>query len=288
MNCPFCHEAGKGADTKAHLYINLQNGLYFCQRCQAKGRFQSEIDEFSLYQNPSFKFDYDKLKQRAKNLFTYSSSPSLIDLNEISWPVTDETPFAKAYLEERNFTPKDIETYNIRVGKPFYDTRIKNENNKWSGRILFPYFLNGACLYVVGRSYNDKDPKYLNSSGPKGLVVYGLDQVQGECIICEGIISRHTAARVTGKSTVCTLGKTMSRLQMALIRSKCKKVWVSYDADLTDYERRSTVKRLLKTGFEVWEVLIPLTMVGDKKLKDPDDYKEEYLQFFNEAKRVYI
>jgi DNA primase len=201
-----------------------------------------------------------------------------INLDQISWPVVaTETPVAYEYLRTRGFSDEDIQKYNLRVGRPFQAPE-GYEVKKWSGRVLFPVMEGGACRYVVGRTVNGGNPKYVNSTASKSTVVFNLDNVSGdECIICEGIISSIAAQRATGVPAVALLGKVATGYQLSKIRSKCNTVYVSLDGDVQDQERMDLAKLLYRMGFKVFYIDLPAD-------KDPDDLKDGYLEYFKRAR----
>lgn len=283
LNCPFCENVIGKADTKYHLNINYEKHVFRCPRCNTAGSLTR-----LGYEAPKPSYTLTQLKSKASKL---SRNPSQrIDLDQLSWPLTHEkTPIAYKYITERGFTDEDIRTYSLRVGIPYYNEDLKYEVRKWSGRILFPYFNpTGECVYFVGRSYTDKEPRYLNSEGSKSNLLYNMNQVQGKCIICEGIISSITAQKITGIPAVALLGKTINPTQVSLLRSRCDSVYLSLDGDTQYRERMSIKAMLLKAGLKVWLIDLPVLEINGKKLKDPDDLKERYLGIFNQAKLVIL
>lgn len=290
INCMFCLDKLGSPDSKQHLYINVKKGLYNCFRCGSKGHLTaSGIQGFKILAEQISEKDetLDNLRSRISNLHTHHKD-ELIDLNEISYPLSKEgTPIAQEYITKRGFTEEEIEKFHLRVGKNYKDKEGK-DNHRWCGRILFP-FIDEGVKYIVGRSYTGKEPKYSNTNTPKNLIVYGLEFVENECILCEGIISAIAAYRYTGVPGISCLGKTPSNLQLTKIRSKCDTIYYSLDGDVTKEERHNVLRQLFNLGFKVFEVKIPLIeLPNGEKIKDPDDFKEEYLKFFKEAKRLLI
>ena len=183
-------------------------------------------------------------------------------------------------MRERGFSDEEMQQDHIRVGKSYMDGDRKI--TRWSGRIIFPYIERGRAVYIVGRSYNRKEPKYINSRGGKGLVVYGIERLNGEreCILCEGIISARAAERATGVPAVSFLGKSGSSWQLSKLRTVCDRVYLSLDGGVGTTGTGNLRVGLTWKGFQVHEVTLP-----DKL--DPDDLKGEYVYFFTKSKKIF-
>lgn len=285
-NCPFCeHKIGK-VDTKKHLNFNTRKGVYRCPRCDTSGKL-SDLSEFNLLVDSKAP-ELPDLKQRMAELFIRKRNVHF-DLDLISWPLTPEqTPIAYNYIKVRGFTDDDIQRYGLRVGIPYFDPVRNYQVKKWTGRILFP-FLNetGECTYLVGRTYVGGEPRYLNSGGSRSALVYNLQEVQGECIVCEGIVSAIKAEKITGIPSVALLGKSATNFQLSRIRSRATRVWLALDGDTLPQEKDLIIQRLFALGCQVYIIDLPLqiTPTGGKK-KDPDDWSKIFLRLFESARRV--
>jgi DNA primase len=278
--CPFCSESGKTPDTKYHLYVNLVEKIYNCFRCGAGGVLEGYTKNYrEVLVTPGI----EDVKQKAKKLFSIRDTV-VIDLEYISWKISEnQTPVAYQYLVNRGFTDDMMNMYNIRVGKSYWDKNKKDYENKWGGRIIFPLFENGKCIYIIGRSYVNKEPKYINSEGMKGKLVFGIENINNDRIgvICEGIISSIAVRKYTNIPAVATLGKILSDYQVSIIRKVCDEVILSYDGDLSNEEIRKSANKLIKYGLKTWLVSLP-------EGSDPDDLGEKYINYFNNRKRILI
>lgn len=279
VNCVFCHTRGKDVDTKAHMYCNLKKGLFNCFRCGAKGPLSRLKDTLALGLSvPTV--NLGDLKSKIDKLFRRKQSPRF-ELEMYSWPIDKKvTPIAYKYMIERGFTEEEMKEYQICVGKDFDDEK-GDLVRRWSGRIIFPFTENGEVVYLVGRAYDGGQPKYINTSGDKDAVVFGIDKVDGEAILCEGIISAIAAQRTMGIPAVAVLGKTIKDHQLLKLRCRTDKLYVSMDGDVTREEKTKLNHKLLKAGFEIWEINLPNGL-------DPDDAGPEYKKYFNEAQRVLL
>lgn len=270
IKCPYCQ------DHSYRLGINLTKGVYHCFNCNKAGKV-SDVKEFAILGLSEPTQDFSAVKNKLKGMFESSSKE--FDLDHISWPLEEaNTPMAYKYMIDRGFSPEDIIKYNLRVGKPYEDINGK-VITRISGRILFPFMLDGKCVYYVARTLNGATPKYLNSDGSKSTLVYNIDNVNGECIICEGIISAISAERTIGIPAVAVLGKSISFFQLNRIRSRSNKIYLSFDGDCSEEEISNILKKLTKVFDEVYLVKLP-------DGSDPDELKEEYKKYFMDAKRV--
>ena len=275
--CPFCVKKGKSPDTEYKLGFNLKKGIYHCYRCRSRGSI-SDIKELQLlafYQKSETLDDFqERLMRKPKR------DIDVFDIGNISVPISEQdTPFALKYMLDRGYSFQELAKYDVRVGMPYID-EYGVEIQRWRGRVIFPFFYEDRCIYAVGRAYNGREPKYLNSTLPKGLVVYGIDNVVGKvCILCEGIISAHAAQRSTGLPAVSVLGQDPLDLQLSRLRNKAEVVFNALDGDVDPLKRRKLNKRLSLMGFEVWDIQMPSG-------HDPDSLAEEFPSYFQQARKV--
>lgn len=280
INCPFCLGKIGEVDTKFKLYVNESKGSFKCFRCTTAGS-TDRLRSFVQFGGTQVAVTLSKLKGRVSTLFQ-NPTPTIIDLDTISWPLTPERKIAWNYMTEvRKFTEEEIYRYDLRVGREYIEG--DKPTKRWAGRVIFPFVEDGKVVFAVGRSYTNKDPRYLNSTGSKNWVVYGYDMIQNEAILCEGIISAIAAERHTGIPAISVLGKTITEFQVSKLKNKCSKVYVCLDGsiDVTRQQRDKLNRDLLRAGFEVHEVLLPSG--------DPDEMiKEEFIKSFEKARRIII
>jgi len=282
-NCPECINRVGKADVKEKLGINIKTGIFHCFRCGYSGRVTSDASFLQEEEESTL----SEIKDKISSIGTKEkSNEEGFDLEKISDPVdSTNTPLAYQYIKSRGFSDREIRGNSLRVGKPYWDSTKNSDEFKWSGRLLFPFFEDGYCRFIVGRSINGKEPKYLNSEGNRNLVVYGIDKVIGdECILCEGIISSIAAQRQTGVPAVATLGKYVTMDQISKIRNKCNRIYVSMDGDVTNGEistLRNLFKNLIRFNFETYLVKLPSE-------SDPDDLGPNYRYYFSHAEKVHF
>jgi len=273
IHCPFCESRGQSKDTKYKMYVNTRKAVAHCFRCgySKHNIFKDELPVVEISN------DFSKLECALSNLFSIRKIPSY-DLEKISWKLSKEkTPIAYKYMVARGFNDTDISKYDLRVGRDYLEegTTVK----KWSGRVLFPYKdTGGEVLFVVGRSYAGKNPKYLNSKGDRSHAVYGLaDVTDGVAGICEGIIDAIAFKRATGIPGVCGLGKEYTEVQIQKIASKCHTVYESLDGDVDVSLRVKLCMKFLNYGVKVKNINLP-------NGEDPSSFSHNLNNMVNNAK----
>jgi DNA primase len=66
---------------------------------------------------------------------------------------------------------------------------------------------------------------------------------------------------------------------LSKIRNKVRKLWVCLDGDVGSREISALCRTFLRLGIEVWRIDLPPG-------KDPDDLREEFNFYFDEAYQV--
>jgi len=265
--CPFCEKSGKTPDTKYHLYIHLKKKVFHCFRCGKSGKFKTlnQLVRILTGKSPNLlESDWDEIIKEALSYFDKpfhlpetSQVQEVLDLNIISYSVSKTfTPIAYNYLKSRNLSDSEIEEYQIRVGKSY---QVDNRTiRKWKGRVLFPFFENGQVIYIVGRTYTNQEPKYLNSKGNRRDKLFPSRTFKtSEIIVCEGIFDAINAKRTTGIYSVATLGKEITEEQVnIMIENGVKTVYLALDPDLTIKEWQKNIWKFLVKGCKVYPVLL--------------------------------
>lgn len=254
IDCPFCISRIGTRDTKKHLNVSFKKNLYHCFRCGAKPSLCGRLSMLN-YDDSALKILCHTEEEKTKEI---------LDLNIISKEIR-ENSLAHKYLLARGITDEEIIKYHMRVGIPY--EQGKTLNRKWQNRIIIPYLVNDKCHYIVARSMDGRKPKYLNSSGQKTRIVYGIHHVSGQAILCEGIISSIAATRKTGIPALAMLGKTISDWQASTIARKCNRIYVCLDGGV---DPSLVAKKLVNHGVEVYTVSLP----NDS---DPDELNSDIL-----------
>jgi len=276
FNCIYCTKRGKGADVNFHFYINKSSGLFFCQRCEAKGHisfFTQDRDGCSYGRT-----DEGRKKSRMEALRDYFTPHA---------PVKDE-PFATAELPDDYIS---IDDYPTSEAVAYLESRgisfdlamqrgIGFGATKNRGRVVFPVFdpaKKTQCVYWVARSYTNVEHwsecdcylckyKYTNAPDVKRrYFIYGLEFCDDSGTICvtEGTIS----ALNSGDNAVATFGKYVTDEQLDILSDRADRIQVALDPDA--YTKSvDLMRRLLGRGLYVEWVVLP-------QKKDPADIGED-------------
>ena len=278
--CPICEEEGRTfEDYKMYVhYLGKKAGLYWCHRCEAKGRITLDDTMSSGSTTEVYPF-----------LLDYINNLNHLDEEEESdyfiIPKTVPTPNTMAwdYLINRGITPDLISYYNIRV------SGLKDDP-KLYGRIVIPnriYSKNWTDVYVA-RSYIGDSVRYKNPKSSRAHeLVFNLHNIEvgiPSLIINEGVIN----SIIAGRNSIATFGKHVSNEQLRLILEKRPdNIYVSLDTDAYDL-----ALKLCQRITQISKVKVHLVELPDGK--DASDLgKSEYLELVNssklyESKSIYL
>ena len=136
------------------LYINEDTGLFFCQRCEAKGRLADLLDDMPPV-------DLRDIRQRLKSI----TQPEPLQFYPEQW--LDQFDFPTKYWTERGFTEKTV--YRFRLGfDPITDCATIPLRDS-----------HGRVLGVVRRKLDGSKPKYVFPRGFKsGKDLFGSYMVR--------------------------------------------------------------------------------------------------------------
>lgn len=271
--CPYCYKRGRGEDTKYHLYVNKNSGLYFCQRCETKGHVsflnkglkdpeygrdeagkrRSRLDALKEYFGPA-----NKLTTPAEINLSIGLPEDYISL--LDYPKSQ----AAKYLQRRGIPTELVEQRGLGFGA-----------NRNRGRIIFPVFDpddRTKCVFWVARSYTNEDHpkscecylcKYKYTNAPdvqRRHFIYGLEFCSGDTVcLTEGAIS----ALCGGPNAVAAFGKYVTDEQVNLLSERFDTIQLALDPDA--YKRSfKLMKDLLGMGKNVEWIPLP-------HKKDPAD-----------------
>jgi len=217
--CPFCKERRGTSDTKGHLYVNLDQGIYHCFRCDASPKNTNLYIYSSIYKRVT---DRNKLLG-ASNISLPKDYCSLHESKKDFFPIFME------YARERGI---------IDVDKVKYDIGFTIDlNDPFFGRLIFCYYEKGInegdldLVFYQGRwVLESENPcKYL-SCGDKPLFKSFRGQVK-EGIIVEGFFDMVKASRFIPSAAI--LGHSISDKQSeSITKSFSEKVILALDSDV--------------------------------------------------------
>lgn len=179
----------------------------------------------------------------------------------------------------------------------------RNEENfsyfdRFRDRIMFPLKnAQGRIVGYSGRTYNNQEPKYLNSPETpifqKRRLLYNLDNARksirknDEVILLEGFMDVIKADYSGLKAVVASMGTALSDEHMTVLKKLTSNVTLMFDGDFAGQEATiKTGQHLLQQGLNVFVVQLPKDM-------DPDEYitkygNDKFLNFVNNEKKSFI
>ena len=231
-------------DYKRHMSVNLDTGLWQCFKTSQKGNF---IKLYSLIENTSYKSAESKLLFQA-------AEEGMWDLwGETKAPLSS-SPEIVQKLDTSGFIPVNVDSYDsnnqlvIRAWKFLMDRKLFNLKNfeeepyyvstegKYRGRLIIPFKdYEGNIFFFQARSLmHGVTPKYLNPNSENGVkssnILYPFDFEKEHLCICEGPADA-IALNLNGLNATCTVGSTISNVQMQTLREFEGRIILAYDND---------------------------------------------------------
>ncbi|GGI34432.1 DNA primase [Staphylococcus capitis] len=236
---------------------------------------------------------------------------------------TVEGEEALNYLRQRGFTDELIKQRQIGYApdsshfchdfleKEGYDIELayeagllsRNEENfsyydRFRNRIMFPLKnAQGRIVGYSGRTYNNQEPKYLNSPETpifqKRRLLYNLDKARksirqnDEIVLLEGFMDVIKSDYAGLKQVVASMGTQLSQEHMTFLKKLTNNITLMFDGDYAGREATlKTGQALLQQGLNVYVIQLPSGM-------DPDEYigkygNEAFLNFVAKDKKAFV
>lgn len=236
---------------------------------------------------------------------------------------TVEGEEALNYLRQRGFTDELIKQRQIGYApdsshfchdfleKKGYDIELayeagllsRNEENfsyydRFRNRIMFPLKnAQGRIVGYSGRTYNNQEPKYLNSPETpifqKRRLLYNLDKARksirqnDEIVLLEGFMDVIKSDYAGLKQVVASMGTQLSQEHMTFLKKITNNITLMFDGDYAGREATlKTGQALLQQGLNVYVIQLPSGM-------DPDEYigkygNEAFLNFVAKDKKAFV
>ena len=326
--CPF-HDEKTPSFT-----VSEDKQICHCFGCKKGGnvfQFTQEIKDLSfveavkeLGERINISVDIDYTSQIASNDLTMIEMHELMhEYYQYALLKTVEGEEALNYLTKRGFTEELIKSRGIGYApnhthfchdflqQKGYDMELayeagllsRNEENfsyfdRFRDRIMFP--LNNAQGRIVGysgRTYNNQEPKYLNSPETpifqKRRLLYNLDNARkhirknDEAILLEGFMDVIKSDSSGLKPVIASMGTAISDEHITVLKKLTSHITLMFDGDFAGQEATiKTGQHLLQQGFNVFVVQLPKDM-------DPDEYitkygNEKFLEYVNNEKKSFI
>jgi hypothetical protein len=247
--CPFCLKRHGSRDETGHLYVEHEQGLYYCFRCQAGGKLSPQ----STPETPKLNGPRPVVSKVACEGFP----PGTRTIEGYNSESHNDPTYLKAvsYLKSRRVTEEQARNFKL-----CYCTE-----GLYKDRLIIPVFQFGKIAYYMARALNDHPVRYFN---PKGVSrrgkLFNIDQAVRVAkawnlpiVLCEGAFS---AMRV-GYHAVASLGKELDEVQAVLLASYGLPVVVLYDEGAEKDSQRAA-QELHSWGTDVRVATCPIPDPG--------------------------
>jgi hypothetical protein len=243
--CPYCKSVRGREDKDYKLYFSQSRNTGYCFKCQTVVVCKNYDIDNALKIRVN-KPDLYKIYEKQNLLIT----PWTEDI--------ENNPAVLKYCLDRGFSLETLKKYNIRAYKNSVvlpDT-IQDKSTKF-----FQFRnLEGKIRYTTPRQTEKP--------------IVWLDYVVGDkLLICEGMFSALAASQILGIDAVALIGKTLTELQLKILRKFCLKHKISEFICLLDggYEREN--KMLAKSINS--NLSGKVSIVSMPQDKDPNDLLKE-------------
>ena len=225
------------ADTKKHMSVNMETGLWQDFKSSRTGNFIHLVASVErIRHDEAVRFLRAKLLDTPENLFI-NSTPSTTQ-KSISKPTVDE--------EFKNFKKINVSDFDKIANIPersainFIRSRKLEKfkfyfanSGKYKNRLVIPYMENGTPFYFQARTMAPYGMKYLNPTsvecGVKSSdILFPFCEEMPYVIVTEGPLDAITLL-VNGYNATCTQGSTMSSAQLEKLKGRT--IVMSYDND---------------------------------------------------------
>ena len=312
--CPF-HD-----DSNPSMSVSIEKQLYNCFSCNNAGgvfKFIQQIEKVSFKEavnivgkkvGISIKIDENIEKYNENQKVLINALNDAMDYYIISIEAK-EGKEALAYSEKRGLTAKIREKFkigyatkeanltNFLVNKKKYDVAVlinasltnANEKDFFKDRLIFGIQNEyGDIVAFSGRSIDNREPKYINSSETrvfkKNQILYNwfnaksLAQKNKELIVVEGFMDVIALYKAKIENVVAIMGTALTKENV----DKLTNIDIILMLDADNAGKRATIKSIKL----LLENNIKCFVVNEKNLKDPDEIlknegKEKLLNLIN-------
>jgi hypothetical protein len=210
LNCPFCPERGKPADTQLRLCVHAVQGWGRCMHCDWKHRWAILPVLRQLGLAPE---DLD-LDLEGAGPPAEPPEPVVLpeDFMRLTHAIDDLDQQALAYVRKRGVTPEQIRHHKIGVSYV----------GRYAYRVIFPLYVEGKLCGINARDFTGhQEPKYLLSKGEKHL--YNFNPKAHTVILSEGVIKALKIEQVTPACSASLLGHDLTDTQFRQLKaSACR------------------------------------------------------------------
>ncbi len=291
FNCFSCGEKG--------------NAITFLQKTKNLSFIEAIED---LAERANVNIDFTKFKKENPNSRLYNINNDALNFYKLYLSNTKQGVTAKNYLNKRGLTSEIINQFNLGLSPGDFDlltktltakgilvsdlydlglakqSKVESFYDLFRDRIIIPIKdEKGNTVAFSGRTYLDKDkdsPKYINSPQTKiftkSNILYNLNNAlnhikqNNRVVLFEGYLDVIAAYRANIKESVASMGTSLTKEQVKLIKKYTNNIVICYDGDPAGIEATSRAINL----FTNEKMQIKIVMLPDRL--DPDDYITKY------------
>jgi len=290
-NCFSCGEKG--------------NAITFLQKTSNLS-FVEAVEELAKRANMDINFN--EYKKENPHTRLYDINNDALNFYKLYLTNTKQGSKAKEYLSKRGLTDDVITTFELGLSPSEYDLLTKTLTSRgvltsdlydlglaklskseqfydlFRDRVIIPIKdEKGNTVAFSGRTYMEKDkdsPKYINSPQTKiftkSNVLYNLNnalnsiKMNDRVVLFEGYMDVIAAHRSNIKESVASMGTSLTKEQVRLMKRYTNNVVICYDGDPAGIEATSRAINLLRNE----NMNIKIIMLPDRL--DPDDYINKF------------
>jgi len=210
--CPYCN------NQKYKFYVHLKKGVFHCHRCKVGGRIEKLETPLDSFREKVAKF----LEPEPK--FIVKKNPKVVLPKEYVFPILPKHGIPWRYLKNRGINGREMDFFKI----GYCSSGI------YEDRIIIPIYNDGVLVYFLGRSFGNREPKYVNATCGKDNVIFKtFEGTVGHAVVVEGVFDALRVSKVF--PAIALLGKTITQGQIQQIKDCAKTVTVMLDPDAGKY-----------------------------------------------------
>lgn len=230
-------------DYKKHMSVNIDTGLWQCFKTGKSGNFIRlySILEGITYSKAESVLLFRELENNNFSAWEKPVKPKKDSVRSTILDVSDFIPINVNSYESKNKQVVKAWTFLMERGllntsefieAPYYLATT----GKYRNRLIIPFKDDsGSIFYFQARALSpDMQPKYLNPSVEEGVkasnILYPFNYESDHLIICEGPLDAITL-NLHGFNATCTVGSSISPIQMQMLKEFEGKIILGYDND---------------------------------------------------------
>jgi len=242
IKCPF------HAENVESLNVSIDNGIFYCFGCGAKGDFIDLISEleninrlkamqkYYKITDDADKVDFSDLTEekdtaellkRAKNFY--------INLKDDAWGGDDR--YAKYMTNHRAFNPKTLEEAGVKI----------NRSSEYP--IVIPIYEQGVFKGYIVRRVDSKEPKYLYNKGFMKKKTLAGNIMRGIVLIVEGMTDLLRAIEFGFHNVAALLGWKISNHQYNILNRHAELVISALDNSERGHEGSQILEKKFKDRY---------------------------------------